>query len=70
MIKNQVQLSDDVTVVSQRLDALESGLQTLIKGQNYIIRALNHFTKKDKSHSVKKPPVQKLPSKKRKYKSF
>lgn len=67
MIKNQLELSDEVTVVSQRLDALESGLQTLIKGQDYIIRTLNHITKKEKSHSVKKPPAQKLQSKQRKY---
>ncbi|XP_053392894.1 uncharacterized protein LOC123564275 [Mercenaria mercenaria] len=68
MIQNQLQLVNEVKEIAHRLDILESEQQTLIKGQEYIVRTLNQVLKKltDKSTTTKKPPAQKLSNTKHK----
>ncbi|XP_045171923.2 uncharacterized protein LOC123533977 [Mercenaria mercenaria] len=60
MIRNQVQLSEDISLVYQRFDGLESQIQTLIDGQQLIIGTINRTLKKDKRRAAQKPPKQKL----------
>ncbi|XP_045174158.2 uncharacterized protein LOC123535504 [Mercenaria mercenaria] len=58
MNPQQMKLSDEVMSIDQRLDFLETQLQTLIKGQEFIIRTLNRTNGKD-GHHTKQPPPQK-----------
>ena len=67
MVANQLHLMDEVGMMAQRLDVIENGQQTLMKGQEYIVRTLNQMMIKlsmNNGKTTKKPPAQKTSSSK------
>ncbi|XP_060606289.1 uncharacterized protein LOC132758613 [Ruditapes philippinarum] len=49
-------MSEEAVFISQRLDFLESQVQSLVQGQQYIIRKLNQLIKAGGSQTDKQPP--------------
>ncbi|XP_060586868.1 uncharacterized protein LOC132742453 [Ruditapes philippinarum] len=60
MIRNQIQLFDEISILSQRMESFESQLETLINGQHSIIGTINRAMKKNKRQAARKPQEMKF----------